>query len=168
MPSVLGTSTLVDHMDVHDLPTEPPRACRAQEGLWRTLHSQWRGFCVWRASRRQHLCAVSHRFETPASCLHGSILRAISRPSRASNGSFCEASATGYPLRWPVAVGTSLSSCQLLGSRLVWQTRLDLFQDPCAAWASISGDSPLSLSRQTSTMSRYGYFYSYLRFSAGR
>jgi hypothetical protein len=66
MPSVLDTSTFVDHMDVHALPAEPPRACRAQKGFWRTLAQPVAWFRVWRASRRQHLCAVSHRFETPA------------------------------------------------------------------------------------------------------
>jgi hypothetical protein len=66
MPLVLATSTLVDHLDVHDLPTEPPRTRRAQQGFWRTL-AQYRAWLHARRIRRmQHLCAVSHRFETPA------------------------------------------------------------------------------------------------------
>ena len=66
MPSVLATSTLVDHMDVHDLPTEPPRACRAQQGLWRALTQYVAWLRVRRTRRMHHLCAVSHQFETPA------------------------------------------------------------------------------------------------------
>ena len=66
MPLVLATSTLVDHIDVHDLPTEPPRAGRAQQGFWRTLAQYVAWLRVRRARRMQHLCAVSHRFETPA------------------------------------------------------------------------------------------------------
>jgi hypothetical protein len=64
MPSVLATSTLVDHIDIHDLLTEPPR--RAQKGFWRTLAQYVAWLRVRRAHRMQHLCAVSHRFETPA------------------------------------------------------------------------------------------------------
>ena len=66
MPSVLAPSTLVDHLDVHDLPTAPPRARRAQQGLWRTLAQYVAWLRVRHTHRRQHLCAVSHRFETPA------------------------------------------------------------------------------------------------------
>ena len=66
MPLVLATSTLVDHIDVHDLPTEPPRAGRAQQGFWRTLAQYVAWLRVRRTRRMQHLCAVSHRFETPA------------------------------------------------------------------------------------------------------
>ena len=66
MPSVLATSTLVDHLDVHDLPTETPRARRVQQGLWRTLAQYVAWLRVRRTHRMQHLCAVSHRFETPA------------------------------------------------------------------------------------------------------
>ena len=66
MPSVLATSTLADHIDVHHLPTEPSRAYRAQKGFWRTLAQYVAWLRVRRAHRMQHLCAVSHRFETPA------------------------------------------------------------------------------------------------------
>ena len=65
MPSVLATSTFVDHIDIHDLPTEPPRAHRAQKGFWRTLAQYVVWLRVRRTHRMQHLCAVSHRFETP-------------------------------------------------------------------------------------------------------
>ena len=66
MPSVLATSTLVDHIDIHDLPIEPPRAHRAQKGFWRTLAQYVAWLRVRRTHRMQHLCAASHRFETPA------------------------------------------------------------------------------------------------------
>ena len=66
MPSVLATSTLVDHIDIHDLTTESPRACRAQKGFWRILTQYVAWLRVRRTYRLQHLCAVSHRFETPA------------------------------------------------------------------------------------------------------
>jgi hypothetical protein len=66
MPSVLATSTLVDHRDVFDLPTEPPRARRALQGFWRTLAQYVAWLRVRRTSHMQHLCAVSYRFETPA------------------------------------------------------------------------------------------------------
>ena len=66
MPLILATSTLVDHIAVHDLPTESPRAPRAQQGFWRIL-AQYRAWLRVRRTRRmQRLCAVSHRFETPA------------------------------------------------------------------------------------------------------
>jgi hypothetical protein len=65
MPSVLATSTLVDHIDVHDLPTEPPRTGRAPQGFWRTLAQYVARLRVRRTRHMQHLCAVSHRFETP-------------------------------------------------------------------------------------------------------
>lgn len=64
MPSVLATSTLVDHIDAHDL-TAPPRARRAQKGFWRPLAQYVTWLRVRRARRLQHLCAVSHQFETP-------------------------------------------------------------------------------------------------------
>jgi hypothetical protein len=66
MPSVLATSTLVDDIDVHDLPTEPLRVHRAQQGFWRTLTPFMAWLRVRRTRRMQHLCAISHRFETPA------------------------------------------------------------------------------------------------------
>jgi len=66
MPSILATSPLVDHIDVHDLPTEPPRAGRAQKGFWRTLAQYVAWLRVRRTCRMQQLCAVSHQFETPA------------------------------------------------------------------------------------------------------
>jgi hypothetical protein len=66
MPSVLATSTLVDHIDIHDLSIEPPRAHRAQKGFWRTLAPYVAWLRVRRTYRMQHLCAASHRFETPA------------------------------------------------------------------------------------------------------
>jgi hypothetical protein len=66
MPSVLATSIPIDHIDIHDLLTEPPRARRAQKGFWRTLAQYVAWLRVRRAHRMQHLCAVSHRFETPA------------------------------------------------------------------------------------------------------
>jgi hypothetical protein len=66
MPSVFATSTLVDDIDVHDLPTELPRARRAQQGFWRTVTQFVAWLRVRRTRRMQHLCAVSHRFETPA------------------------------------------------------------------------------------------------------
>jgi hypothetical protein len=66
MPSVFTTSTLIDHIDVRDLPTEPPRADRAQKGFWRILAQYVAWFRVRRARRMQHLCAVSYQFETPA------------------------------------------------------------------------------------------------------
>ena len=65
MPSFLATSTLVDHIDVHDLSTEPPRARRAQQGFWRTLASYVAWLRVRRTRHLQQLCAVSHRFATP-------------------------------------------------------------------------------------------------------
>ncbi len=66
MPSVLATSTLVDDIDVHDLPPELPRAHRAQQGFWRPLTQFMAWLRVRRTRRMQHLCAVSYRFETPA------------------------------------------------------------------------------------------------------
>jgi hypothetical protein len=66
MPSVLAASTLVDHRDVFDLPTEPPRARRALQGFWRTLTQYVAWLRVRRTRHVQHLCAVSYRFETPA------------------------------------------------------------------------------------------------------
>ena len=66
MPSVLTTSALIDHIDVRDLPTELPRAGRAQKGFWRTLAQYVAWFRVRRTRRMQHLRAVSYRFETPA------------------------------------------------------------------------------------------------------
>ena len=66
MPSVLATSIPIDHIDIHDLPTEPPRARRAQQGFWRTLAQYVAWLRVRRTHHMQHLCAVSHRFETPA------------------------------------------------------------------------------------------------------
>jgi hypothetical protein len=66
MPSVLATSTFVDRINVHDLPTAPPRARRAQQGLRRILAQYVEWLRVRRAHRMQRLCAVSHRFETPA------------------------------------------------------------------------------------------------------
>jgi hypothetical protein len=62
MPSVLATSTFVDHLD---LPTEPPRACRAPKGFWRPLAQYVAWLRVRRTRRMQQLCAVSHQFETP-------------------------------------------------------------------------------------------------------
>jgi hypothetical protein len=69
MPSVLATSTRVDHLDVYDRHTAPPSARRAQQGFWRTLaqHLAWPR--IQRSHRRQHACAVSHRIETPAELL---------------------------------------------------------------------------------------------------
>jgi len=66
MPSVLATSTLVDHTNIHDLPIELPRARRAQQGFWRPLAQYVAWLRVRRTRRLQHLCAVSHGFETPA------------------------------------------------------------------------------------------------------
>jgi hypothetical protein len=66
MPSVLTPSALIDHIDVRDLPTESPRADRAQKGFWRTLAQYVAWFHVRRASRMQRLRAVSYQFETPA------------------------------------------------------------------------------------------------------
>jgi hypothetical protein len=66
MPSSLGSSTLDDHLDVHDLPIEQPRAFGAQKGLRRTLAQCVAWLRVRRARRLQHLCTVSYRFETPA------------------------------------------------------------------------------------------------------
>ena len=65
MPSVLATSTLVDCIDVHDLPIEPPRARRAQQGFWRLLAQYVAWLRVRRTRRMQQLCAVSQQFETP-------------------------------------------------------------------------------------------------------
>jgi hypothetical protein len=65
MPSVLATSTFVDHNDVHDLPTELPRTRRAQQGFWRTLAQHVAWLRVPRTRRMQHLCVVTHRVETP-------------------------------------------------------------------------------------------------------
>jgi hypothetical protein len=69
MPSVLATSTRVDHLDVYDLHTAPPSARRAQKGFWRTLaqHLAWPR--IQRPHRRQHAGAVSHRIETPMELL---------------------------------------------------------------------------------------------------
>ena len=81
MPSVLATSILVDHIDVHDLPTEPPRACRAQKGFWRTLAQYVAWLRVWR-THVGNISVLSHTsLRRQQSCLHGSTLRAISRPS---------------------------------------------------------------------------------------
>ena len=66
MPSVLATSTLVDCIDVHDLPIEPPRARRAQQGFWRILAQSVAWLRLRRTHRLQHLCAISYRSETPA------------------------------------------------------------------------------------------------------
>lgn len=65
MPSVLATSALIDHIDVRDLPTKPPRAGSVQKGFWRLLTQYVAWFRVRRARRLQHLCAVSYHFETP-------------------------------------------------------------------------------------------------------
>jgi len=82
MPSVLATSTLVDHIDVHDLSTEPPRAGRPQQGFWRTLAQYVAWIRVRRTQRMQHLCAVSYQFETPTELFArqypGSYLQAFS------------------------------------------------------------------------------------------
>jgi len=64
MPSVLATSIPVDHIDLHDLTIEPPRAGRAQKGFWRILAQCVAWLHARRIDRRQHLCAVSHKFET--------------------------------------------------------------------------------------------------------
>ena len=66
MSSVLVTSTLVDHIDVRDLPTESPRSRRAQQGFWYHLAQYVAWLRVRRTRRLQRLCAVSHQFETPA------------------------------------------------------------------------------------------------------
>ena len=66
MPLVLATTTLVDHIAVHDLPTEAPRARRTPQGFWRTLSQYVAWLRVRRTRHMQHLCAVSYRFETPA------------------------------------------------------------------------------------------------------
>ena len=66
MPSVLATSIPIDHIDIYDLPTEPHRARRAQKVFWRTLAQYVAWFRVRRTHHMQHLCAVSHQFETPA------------------------------------------------------------------------------------------------------
>jgi hypothetical protein len=121
---LLTTWTYTTSLQSRPAPVEPRRGSGASS------HSQWRGF----VSGEPHVGNISVLSHTglrrQRSCLHGSILRAISRASRASNSSFCEASATGYQSGCLVAVGASLSSSQLLGSRLVWQTRLDLFLGP--------------------------------------
>jgi hypothetical protein len=65
MPSVLAISLPVDHIDIHDLPIEPPRAGRAQKGFWRTLAQYVAWLRVRRTPRMPQLWAVSHRFETP-------------------------------------------------------------------------------------------------------
>lgn len=67
MPSVLATSIpVVEHLDVHDLPTALPRARRARQGLWRTLAQHVAWLCVRRPHRMQLSCVVSHsRPETP-------------------------------------------------------------------------------------------------------
>ena len=66
MPSVLATSTLVNHFDVHDLPTAPSRAGRALQGFWRTLTQ----YITWprvQMSYRMHpaYAASYRRLETP-------------------------------------------------------------------------------------------------------
>ena len=61
MPSVLATSTLVDHLS-----TAPSRAHSAQKGLWRILEQGVAWLRLLRTHRMQHLCAASHGFETPA------------------------------------------------------------------------------------------------------
>ena len=66
MPSVLATSIPVDHIDLHDLTIEPPRAGRAQKGFWRTLTQYVAWLRVRRTLHLQHLCTVSYRCETPA------------------------------------------------------------------------------------------------------
>jgi hypothetical protein len=66
MPSVFATSTLVDHVDVHDFSIEPPRTRKAPQRFWRPLAQYVAWLRVRRTRRMQHLCAVSHRFETPA------------------------------------------------------------------------------------------------------
>jgi hypothetical protein len=66
MPSALATSTLVNHVDVHDFPIEQPRARRALRGFWRPLAQCVAWLRVRRTRRMQRLCAVSHQFETPA------------------------------------------------------------------------------------------------------
>lgn len=66
MPSVLATSTLVDHLDVHDLPTALPGARRAQKGFWHTLAQYIAWPRVQMSYRLQPADAVAYRrFETP-------------------------------------------------------------------------------------------------------
>ena len=75
MPSVLATSTLVDHIDIHDFPIELPRARRAQKGFWRTLTQS----VAWlRRSESPAVCNIpvlSHTgLRRQRSCLHDSTL----------------------------------------------------------------------------------------------
>ena len=69
MPSVLTTSTLIDHIDVHDLPITPPHVRGDQQGFWRTLaqHVAWPR--VQKTYRRQHPYVVSRQLETPVELL---------------------------------------------------------------------------------------------------
>ena len=66
MPSALTSSTLLDHIDVHDFPTMPPRTHGARPAFWRTLAQYVAWPRLQKTDRQQHLCAVSQRCETPA------------------------------------------------------------------------------------------------------
>ena len=69
MPSVLTTSTLIDHIDIYDFPTTPPRARGAQQGFWRTLVQRVARPRVRETSHRQHPYVVSRQLETPVELL---------------------------------------------------------------------------------------------------
>ena len=69
MSSVGTPSTLVDYIDVHDLPTTPSRAPEAQRGFWSTLVQYVTWPRVRKTSRSPQPYAISHRLETPAELL---------------------------------------------------------------------------------------------------
>ena len=95
---LLTTSTYTTFPQRRHAPTAPRRGSGAS---W---NSTWRGF----ATGEPTVCNISVLSHTDLrrqqSCLRGSILLAISRASRASDGSLCQASAMattpGGPLRW--------------------------------------------------------------------
>jgi hypothetical protein len=69
MPSVVAPSTLLDYIDVHDLPTTPSRARQARRGFWRTLVHYATRSRARKTSRRPPRCTTSHQIDTPAELL---------------------------------------------------------------------------------------------------
>jgi hypothetical protein len=69
MPSVLTPSTLIDYIDIHDLPTTPSCTRGARRGFWSTLMQYVTRPRVQKTYRRPQPYAISHRIETPTELL---------------------------------------------------------------------------------------------------
>ena len=69
MATVLTPSTLIDDIDIHDLPTRPSRNREDRQGFWSTLAQ----YVTWprarKTSRRPQPCATSHQLDTSAELL---------------------------------------------------------------------------------------------------